>query len=286
MGYSKLHSSLVNSSLWCERDDVRILFITMLALANRDGHIYGSRAGIFRQANITFSDDAKDPFEQLMDADPDSSDILRNPENEGRRIREIPGGFEIINYPYYRGLRNDDDRREQNRIAQEKFRIKHKKDKPASARISHGNPRSSHAEADAISKEQKADTKKKSTPLPPFRGDIDAYFVELDLPITEATRFLDYYASNGWKVGKNPMKDWKAAARGWKTRYIERGKSHAPQPCREQGKSMWGKLAAPLYEKAKDLGPDLTDEQKEKNRQFAAEMVRQVRKTRQAEPES
>lgn len=28
-------------------------------------------------------------------------------------------------------------------------------------------------------------------------------------------RFLDYYESNGWRVGKNPMKDWKAAIRTW-----------------------------------------------------------------------
>jgi hypothetical protein len=28
-------------------------------------------------------------------------------------------------------------------------------------------------------------------------------------------RFFNYYTSNGWKVGKNPMKDWKAAVRSW-----------------------------------------------------------------------
>lgn len=28
-------------------------------------------------------------------------------------------------------------------------------------------------------------------------------------------RWYDYYVSNGWKVGKNPMKDWKAAIRTW-----------------------------------------------------------------------
>lgn len=30
--------------------------------------------------------------------------------------------------------------------------------------------------------------------------------------------FFGYYSSNGWRVGKNPMKDWKAAARGWEAR--------------------------------------------------------------------
>lgn len=31
----------------------------------------------------------------------------------------------------------------------------------------------------------------------------------------DAERFVDYYTSNGWHVGKNPMKDWKAAVRTW-----------------------------------------------------------------------
>lgn len=31
----------------------------------------------------------------------------------------------------------------------------------------------------------------------------------------DAQKFVDYYTSNGWKVGKNPMKDWKAAVRTW-----------------------------------------------------------------------
>ena len=30
-----------------------------------------------------------------------------------------------------------------------------------------------------------------------------------------AERFIDYYESNGWKVGRNPMKDWKACVRTW-----------------------------------------------------------------------
>lgn len=31
----------------------------------------------------------------------------------------------------------------------------------------------------------------------------------------DAERFYDYYESNGWRVGKSPMKDWKAAVRTW-----------------------------------------------------------------------
>lgn len=31
----------------------------------------------------------------------------------------------------------------------------------------------------------------------------------------DAEYFYDYYESNGWKVGKNPMKDWQATIRTW-----------------------------------------------------------------------
>ena len=31
----------------------------------------------------------------------------------------------------------------------------------------------------------------------------------------DAQKFVDYYESNGWRVGRNPMKDWKAAVRTW-----------------------------------------------------------------------
>ena len=31
----------------------------------------------------------------------------------------------------------------------------------------------------------------------------------------DARKFYDFYTSNGWKVGKNPMKDWRAAVRTW-----------------------------------------------------------------------
>jgi len=43
---------------------------------------------------------------------------------------------------------------------------------------------------------------------------IHAYFSEIGFP-QEAAKFIDYYAANGWKVGRNAMKDWQATARNW-----------------------------------------------------------------------
>lgn len=48
----------------------------------------------------------------------------------------------------------------------------------------------------------------------PTIDDVRAYCEERNNGV-DAQRWFDYYESNGWKVGKNPMKDWKAAVRTW-----------------------------------------------------------------------
>lgn len=56
---------------------------------------------------------------------------------------------------------------------------------------------------------------------PPTVADVQAYADEKRWTVQEfsAERFVDFYASKGWKVGRDTMKDWKASARGWVSRY-------------------------------------------------------------------
>lgn len=49
---------------------------------------------------------------------------------------------------------------------------------------------------------------------PPTVQEVAAYCEERGNGIS-AERFIDHYSANGWKVGKNSMKDWKAAVRNW-----------------------------------------------------------------------
>ena len=44
----------------------------------------------------------------------------------------------------------------------------------------------------------------------------------------DAEHFVDYYNANGWKVGKNPMKDWKAAVRNWEKRDADKPAKQEP----------------------------------------------------------
>lgn len=53
---------------------------------------------------------------------------------------------------------------------------------------------------------------------PPDVETVKSYFAEKGGTEGQAIRFHAYYESNGWKEGRNPMKNWKAAASGWISR--------------------------------------------------------------------
>ena len=53
--------------------------------------------------------------------------------------------------------------------------------------------------------------------FPPTEEQVREYCTERNNTV-DPVRFIDYYSTNGWKVGKNPMKDWKAAVRVWEAR--------------------------------------------------------------------
>lgn len=79
-----------------------------------------------------------------------------------------------------------------------------------------GKDKDSLEDIDSAPRSEPHKTKKFS---PPSVEDVEAYCRERGNNVN-AEQFVDYYTANGWKVGKNPMKDWKAAVRTW-----ERNKS-------------------------------------------------------------
>lgn len=51
--------------------------------------------------------------------------------------------------------------------------------------------------------------------IPPSREEVEAFVKAECLGKVNLDKFFDYYNANGWKVGKNPMRDWKAVLRNW-----------------------------------------------------------------------
>ena len=62
-------------------------------------------------------------------------------------------------------------------------------------------------------KNEKPKTKRKRF-VKPSINEIKIYFKE-QVAVDESEAFFDYHESGGWKVGKKPMIDWKAAVRTW-----------------------------------------------------------------------
>ncbi|MGN0135890.1 DUF6291 domain-containing protein [Anaerotignum sp.] len=83
-------------------------------------------------------------------------------------------------------------------------------------------------------KSVKGGKKPRSTFTPPTLEEVQAYCQERGNHV-DAERFIDYYTSNGWKVGKNSMKDWKAAVRNWEKQDAERVEGQSG--VRQQGAS-------------------------------------------------
>lgn len=63
--------------------------------------------------------------------------------------------------------------------------------------------------------------------VPPSVEEVAAYCNERGYTGVDPERFVDYYTSNGWKVGRNPMKDWKAAVRSWNGKEHTNGKAES-----------------------------------------------------------
>lgn len=89
-------------------------------------------------------------------------------------------------------------------------------------RVTNAQPTRNHIIRNKESKKERIEEEGTRKDRPTGLEEVTAYFAMLGMPGGEGQRFLDYYTANGWKVGRNPMKDWRAAARNWKKGYSEK----------------------------------------------------------------
>lgn len=69
-----------------------------------------------------------------------------------------------------------------------------------------------------VEEEKEVERKRNRAFAPPTKDDVSNYlFKKMDefTAMAEAEKFINYYESNGWMVGKNKMKKWEAAAENW-----------------------------------------------------------------------
>lgn len=96
--YALLWSKILDSSLWVKESmETRIVFLTLLAMKDHDGEVYASVVGLADRAKVPV-DKTREALKILTSPDPDDTSKV----DEGRRIKEIQGGWRIVNHELYR----------------------------------------------------------------------------------------------------------------------------------------------------------------------------------------
>lgn len=243
-GFTKLFGTIVTSTIWREDDRTRILWITLLALSDRLGNVSASIPGLAALANMDVAS-CEAALDKLKSPDPYS----RTKDFGGSRIKDIDGGWHILNYVKYRELGNRIERTEYLRGKQRE----HRSCQQMSTGVnSVSTVASASASESASGKGEAGETipdpsfdipaplqtpefvaKRQmrlfSEPLPTLEQ-VKLQCAKIGLPESEGEAFFNYYESNGWKVGKNPMKKWSGALANWNKNFRER---HTPAVSRE-----------------------------------------------------
>lgn len=119
-GFVKLFSSILDSTVWtCENKETKLVWITLLAMKNRLQVVNSSVPGLAKRAGVSL-EECEFAIKRLSSPDPYS----KSKEDEGRRIRQVEGGFFVINGASYRNSLTTDDMREYKRVKQAEYRAR------------------------------------------------------------------------------------------------------------------------------------------------------------------
>jgi hypothetical protein len=91
-------------------------------------------------------------------------------------------------------------------------------------------------------KEKRVEEKSNSHFVPPTVEQVLSYCIDRDNTVI-ASKFIDFYDSKGWMIGKNKMKDWKAAIRTWETK----------EPKKESPSSKDGRIVGAMPKRRDDF---------------------------------
>jgi hypothetical protein len=215
IGYTKLHAGIVTSTVWSYDSDTRVVWVTLLALADADGVVIGTAPGLARVANVSLEAMRK-ALSIFESPDPDSS----TPDEDGRRIVKVDRGWRLVTHAKYRALRSAEQKREadRERIAAKRAAEKsHDFDDVAECRIS--SPKSpgiaevAHTEAEA---EAESGERESGSPLdPPLAPrslpdpDPDPPANVIQVQVVPSSGFATFWTAYPRKTGKAvALKAW------------------------------------------------------------------------------
>lgn len=219
--FTKLFGTILASTVWQEPDSTRLTWITMLAMADRDGLVSASVPGLAHMARVSLPQ-VEAALATFLAPDPYS----RTPDNDGRRIEAAPGGWRLLNHGMYRQRVDAEVRRERKREWDRQHRpsgharAKQSDESPTQADESAQNRHITEAEAEAEASKARATVHSASptAPMPAMDqlgGDRPTPEVPKRIrgekPPQTAARFPEFWAVYPVKKGKAAaLRSWKA----------------------------------------------------------------------------
>ena len=185
----------------------------MLAMSDRKGRVWASIPGLANRARVSLED-----TEVALNTLSSPDKYSRTPDHEGRRIEPIDGGWVLLNHEKYRSIRDEETTREvaRNHMRRKRANVDVKGEQLTTVdRGSHIADADADADTNTVNKKLDA-----SRPVPtkkfikPTLEEVTAYCLERRNDVSPS-KFINHYESNGWKVGRNPMRNWKAANHTW-----------------------------------------------------------------------
>jgi len=198
MGFTKLSDNLVFSSLMREDAETFRVFVVLLSLTGPDG-IAPVSEDFLQTITRQSSDVIRRCLKRLASPDPTS----RTPDHEGRRIRRVSGGYEILNYQRYREIPHKEGERERKR------RERARKAK-ASGHVTDASASLSASASPSASEEGGVGGGV------PTLDQVRKYCREIGSQVSPE-RFIDVNQARGWRIDGQPIADWRALLRSWGT---------------------------------------------------------------------
>lgn len=199
----------------------------MLAMSDQNGEVHASIPGLARIAGIDIPSVEK-ALDAFMSPDPYS----RTPDNEGRRVAKIDGGWELLNHAKYRVMASKEDSKAATAARVKRHRDRNANVTPCNASVTvcngdvtvEGDIAEAEAEADSKIevKSSNSPSRKKREPKKiekPTLEQIEEFIATIpDIPKSEALALHGKWEANGFTVSDKPIKNWQATIRNWNDR--------------------------------------------------------------------
>ena len=192
MTYTKLMGTITDSTIWREPDTTRIVWITMLAMADQNGVVGAALPGLADRARVSIENTIA-ALETFKSPDKWS----RSQEYDGRRIAEVDGGWVLLNHAKHRAATNAEDRKEAAKLGMRKLRERLKADEKTLEPVNTvkepcAELRQEEAKAHSNTKEEKKKTRSAQARPPAAQAVPVEVLVEAGFPESLAEEFIDY----------------------------------------------------------------------------------------------